>query len=250
MVTAQRAVVPLYGPRGKRVPVHGGCGVLVNLGESLFVLTASHVHASLDAHASGQFLVAISDRFVPLEGRCYRTNSNDSAEDKFDAAILEVEPGEGADLLLPLAFQLTPLDIRTTERTDEYVVFGYPHRDAGKTTGGTVVPRSYWWHGVAVSASQRIELGLDPEPSIAMELHLKSIVSDQGELRESLSPRGASGSGMWAIDGAAPARLEGIFVELRGNYFVATSIRAHLTLIAHYNPGVFNRWWNDPRRFV
>jgi hypothetical protein len=222
----------------------------VNLDDSLFVLTASHVHASLDAHASGQFLAAISDRFVPLNGRCYRTNSHDSDEDKFDAAILEVEPGEGADSLLPLAFRLNPADIRTADQRGEYVVFGYPHRDAEKTTGRTVVPRSYWWHGAAAPASQRIDLGLDPGSSIVMELDLKTVVSDKGELRESVSPRGASGSGMWAIEDAAPARLDGIFVELRGNYFVATSIRAHLTLIAHHNPEVFNRWWDDPRRFL
>lgn len=244
------AVVPLYGPRGKRVPVHGGCGVLVTLNASLFVLTARHVQASLDSHARGQFLAAIDGQFVPLNGRSYRTNPTDSTVDTFDAAVMEIEAGPEAEILGSLALGLSPSDVAITPPHGECSVFGYPHRKAEKTTGRTVTPMSYWWHGDAVDADHYAMLGLDAKLNVAMELNLSRVVTEDGDIRQSVAPKGVSGSGMWSLRDKAPPSLRGIFTDARDNLFVGTSIRAHLTLIAKYNSGTFNEWWQDPRPFL
>jgi len=250
LAEARNAVIPLYGPRGKRIPVHGGCGVLINLNENLFVLTASHVHESLDSHAEGQFLAATDGQFIPLNGRSYRTNSIGSEEDIFDAAVLEIEQGAEADLLRPLSLKVVPADIVVGAPTGECVVFGYPHRDAEKTRGRTVTPKSYWWHGSAIAPESYSNLGINPQSHVAMELDLASVITEHGQMQRSLVPKGVSGSGMWSLVESERAQLNGIFVAARDGLFLGTSIRAHLTLIAQHDAAVFDAWWVDDRRFL
>lgn len=240
LAPVRQAVVPLYGPRGKRVPRHGGCGVVVRLRNRLFIFTASHVHLGLEENAVGEILVATATTFVPLVGQCYRTNGLPGQADFLDAAVLDAQGGEGMDALMAIAHVVTRSNVRTMPEADaEIVTLGFPHRDATRTDGGRVVPLRYMWEGPSLEHADYGAIGLRPDHHVTMQLDLEEVVDDKGAAIRSLSPAGVSGSGMWRWLPGQTARLEGIFTDARDGCFIGTHISAHLRLIQKYNPEAF-----------
>lgn len=240
LAPVRQAVVPLYGPRGKRVPRHGGCGVVVRLRSRLFIFTASHVHLGLEENAVGEILVATATTLVPVVGQCYRTNGFATQPDSLDAAVFELTNGECLDALSAIAHPITRASIRAEREAEaDIVTIGYPHRDATRTNGGRIVPRQYMWEGPSMELENYSALGLRSAHHVTMQLDLKQVVSDTGATQRSLSPAGVSGSGMWRWLPDQAARLEGIFTDARDACFIGTHVSAHLILIQKYNPEAF-----------
>jgi hypothetical protein len=240
IATVRQSIVPLYGPRARRVPYHGGCGVVVRLRDRLFIFSASHVHLGLEENAVGEILVATSTTFVPVVGQVYRTNGVATQPDSLDAAVLELTSGEGLEALRAIAHPITRSNIRATPEADaDIVTLGYPHRDATRTDGARVVPLQYEWEGPSLEHAAYSSLGLRPDHHVTMKLDLKQVVSDNGTSHRSLSPAGVSGSGMWRWLPGQTARLEGIYTDARDDCFIGMHVSAHLILIQKYNPEAF-----------
>ena len=231
----RRSVVPLYRPFGQRVPRHGGCAVITNIGDHVFLLTASHVHIGFDGEPTAGIVAAIDGKFVPLTGRVFRTNGG-----PLDAAVFELAANDDSASLRELAIDLAHYHPSAAIEGEEYVLFGYPHRDAERTEGRTVAPLSYWWHGVAAPSERYTALGLRSDFHLAIEMDLDRIVDERGVIRKSPSPAGTSGSALWRLTREGVADLAGIFVEASGGHFIGTHATAHVALVAQYNPAAYS----------
>jgi hypothetical protein len=69
---------------------------------------------------------------------------------------------------------------------------------------------------------------------------LDKLVDPTGIHVQSVRPRGCSGSGLWLLGEQEEPRLAAIFTEIRGEFFVGTSVRTHLGLIWQFAPEVYN----------
>lgn len=238
------SVVPMYVPRNKRVPGHGGCGVLVRLNEQIFIFTASHVHRGMNDDTPGEIQAAIEGRFVALQGRAYRTDPVPDAGDPLDVGVIEVADGEGASILRPFALSLDPAAIRmSVPGGRSALLFGYPHKTAERTQGKTVRPGLRWWHGFTILRKTYAGFGLHHEVHVAMNFDLQESYDEEGRPGRSPSPAGVSGTGLWImIEEDAQPQLVAIFTDARDGLLYGTNIRAHLATIQHRAPEIFSKW--------
>lgn len=240
-----RATVPLYGPRGQRVPVHGGCGVVVSLDEHLFILTAAHVHLGLEENERGQAFAAFDGGLVPIRGRTYRSEPDADREDEADAAVIHLAVDDEVVRLRPAAISLDADCVYEGPQIGEPCALrGYPHRDAARVRGGTVTAKWHTWAGYAAQTEAIDVVSKRSVKQLAMKMPLDDLRDPTGARVRSVSPAGCSGSGLWTLPLDGEAKLAGIFTEVRSQHFVATSIIAHVGLIVRFAPEALD--WDGP----
>ncbi len=232
------AVVPLYAPRGNRVPRHGGCGVVVRLGERVAILTAGHVFDGFAEAANSEILAATHGAFVPLTGSVVRSRGSEGT-DRADAAVIVLDEGLGAARMREFALHWRQVDVPPPPASGaDLLLFGYPHRDAERTRGRLVTPRRYFWEAKAGLAADYVDLGFPPHERVVGHIPISQAVDQHGRVIQSLTPSGVSGSGMW-VHSANPPRLLAIFTDAPGDRFVATPVVVHALLIRRRFPALF-----------
>jgi hypothetical protein len=228
------------------IPEHVGAGVFVSIRGIPFVFTAAHVLDLFDGksiYAAGQGLM------VPLAVVAERTNppaGQPRDADKIDAAVLRVTNDIGSPPGIQF-LDLAQLDIREwMTPAPHYLLYGYPETKtvvelAELKVGGErlqiLVPS-----GTDADA-ERVSVHRDLH--VVFDIDVKRMVSETG-VRAMPSPRGMSGSGVWAIRGLdeprarVEAKLVAIFTEIPHGSRLAVSSRIcyHMELVRAAWPDV------------
>lgn len=235
------SVVPLYCPRGRRVPMHVGCGVIATVGARICILTAAHVHRGIMEHTSGEVFVGALGRMHRVAGEALVSEADPGErEDSVDAAVILLKDDDESEALRPVAISL-----QHDARYDEVEVGrgatlrGYPHNRAERVRGGKIDAQAYLWHGYTANANAVPGLPRSSARRIAIEMPLDQLVDIRGVRGQSVSTAGCSGAGLWHFEPTVRPRLLGIFTEVRGDYFVGTSVRSHLGLLWQHAPYLF-----------
>jgi hypothetical protein len=112
-----------------RAPESVGSGVLVAVGGSRYVFSASHNFDSDHVDKSKAVYAVIGDRFVSLNGEMWRTRPGTSGTDRADLAIipLKLEGAPQGSRFVTLG-EIDPFPNHWDSLpTTAYVAFGFPH---------------------------------------------------------------------------------------------------------------------------
>ena len=199
-------------------------GVLAILGDSYYILTASHVTDYL--HDDQQLYLRIQKGYVSVVGDLRDTDIEESGG--IDLAYIRLDEKIVPDLLK--AYQFLPLSKfrRHLKLLDaaQYCIIGFPVKNQKKVDGKLLTGAS-----VYVVQPSHIKVykhyGFNEESSIIMEFKGKGADLKTGELKKIKSDfYGLSGCGLWLIilehDGktyTSDFRLIGIMTEFRKDKF-------------------------------
>ena len=231
--------LPLYLPKKlKGEPELIATGVLLSIGECVFLLTAAHAIEHFNGYP---ILLPIGGRFVPVSGESYRTKlprSGTHQDDLLDAAVLRID-GDAQATLRQFCLTINDLYPITQAHDLAFCVAGYPVK-ASRREGRVLIHnlRVGVLNGQPIALYEK--LGLRPAEHIVMEFG-KRIVASEGTA-QAPALRGMSGGGVWILPALEkshlPKKLIGIFIEARKTRAVAvgTSVAAHISLISQYHP--------------
>jgi len=241
------AVVPVLLQRNPNAQAeHIASGVLIQICNEVFFLTAAHV---MDRDSEGELLIPGKTVFIPLTGnfsKMHLPSSGLRLDDKFDVAYCCLE-SECVSELHP--------DCRILQRDDVslegappsrrvYTVCGYPWRRT-KTRGRSIDTLLTTLQGYEVGTDVYEKLGLSRQHSIVLWINRKRMMS--ARLKRTVtppSPAGMSGGGFYFLEsdgqrGSMPRfRLAGITTTFHRDksLLVATRLRVFVDCIFHNRP--------------
>lgn len=229
-------------------PQHFGCGVLIKVAESHFLLTAAHV---ADERHTSTLLIPSTSGFVNLYGEFVENRlppSKCRTDDPTDVCVV----GLPEDLVIRLHDELVFLNREDCDLFDEtrsgdaYTMIGYPARKSS-VRGDTAFTEQFSLSGSGVVDFSFDKFGLDPQKHLAIQHRTKKAVQFSTMLKvQSPHPEGMSGGGIfaWSKDLPKPSalaqpKLVGILTEYHQsrNVFIGTRLSSHLMAIR----------WSDPK---
>jgi hypothetical protein len=240
------AICPIFRQTDEG-PEQIGSGVLLQVADAHFLLTAAHV---TDERRTKPLLIPAKTGFVNLFGLFIESpmpHLGSRKDDKLDVAVVKLSQ----DLVARLHDHLLFLDhgdcnlADVTEPKDVYTIIGYPAKKSG-IDGNAVVTDQFSLSGDGVLDYRFEELGLDPRRHIIVQLRMKRTIHYSNMLkRQPPHPEGMSGGGIFAWDKALPElsalgqpKLVGILTEYHQhkNVFVGTRLHAHVMAIHKSDP--------------
>lgn len=241
------ATIPICRRVGRRVPIPAGSGVLFQIEQHRFLLSASHV---FDPTIPPSPLWAIANtHFVNLTGSVWRTRTRagSNTEERADVAVVPLGPAVG-DKWSGCRF-LHPADLDPFVRAEEaepttgFLAMGYPD-----TKQPRALRNSSYAPYVHHFVSHREPIQADNDFGGHQELHI-AIGFDRTDFagvntpQQLPLPRGMSGGGLWRIprlftSAHLKAVLVGILIEHRSTHelILATRISELLVGIANRAP--------------
>lgn len=245
-----RAVIPLFLAPEDRVNcvTQVASGVLLCLGDEIFVLTAAHVVDELDG---GSLLLPGSEHLRELEGTFHRVPVTPGAarhDDRIDFGFLRLAPELAAGLhpsFEPLRWEDLGL-FETLTEGDLYSFAGYPASRA-RVRAHMAESELFQYTGGAASDAVYGEIGFDPSLHIAMMFDVDGCVV-AGRVQATAHPRGMSGGAIFSWPKTArdlpirsrPQRLVGIVhtYRKRPGCMVGTRINGYVAAILRKYPHV------------
>ena len=240
------AICPIF-VQTKSGPEQIGSGVLLQVGEGYFLLTAAHV---TEQRRTNLLVIPSKSGFVNLFGLFSASPlppSGSRKDDKSDVAVVRLSQ----DLVDRIHEDLLFLDhddcdlSDITKPNDVYTLIGYPSKKS-RTADNAVTTGLFSLSGDGVMDKRFDELGLDPRRHVVVQLRMKRAVHYSNMLKtRPPHPAGMSGGGVFAWSKALPKlsalaqpRLVGILTEYHEhkNVFVGTRLSAHLMAIHQSDP--------------
>lgn len=237
---AANATVALFNASERGGPSHVGCGVLLAINSSRFILTAAHVVDDLDPKGT---LLMGEGAFVPFSGQIRYNALQDCQsrkEDTIDVAVILLAPQCNA---IPGKTPLTIGDLNVRDwmqPAPNHMLLGFPESktrvDAQLRTVKAGLVRLI---SGTVPASERTSTsGLSDREHVV-------IAADRSEVMGDFGPRtppkfdGMSGCGLWSLRNdndlrmAQDSRLVAVFTEVANRHRVAVGTRVffHIELI-------------------
>jgi rhamnose transport system permease protein len=223
-----------------------GSGVLLQIGNKRFLLTAGHV---LDRANEGLAYIGLPRGYLQITGAFKATTPPDGNrnEDRVDLGFIALDEHVANAIAETYAFLfIHNLDVLDDGREGtHYVVNGCPWKKV-KKDGKTLRPQMYELRLTGRSHNDYPALGLSPERHIAMEFDRKKMTNGFGRRVESPKLSGVSGGPVWKMVSVAhpsgkPAltkRLVGIVIEHHETQrtLIATRILGVLAGIGHTFP--------------
>lgn len=242
------AVCPIFRD-AKAGPQQIGSGVLLQVAEAYFLLTAAHV---TDERRANLLLIPAKEGFVNLFGLFLESpmpSSGSRNDDKRDVAVVGLSHDLVARLHDDFLF-LGHSDCDLADATnagDVYTVVGYPARKSG-IEDNAVVTDQFSLSGEGVMDRRLEQLGLDSRRHVVVQHRMKRAVHYSTMLKsQPPHPEGMSGGGIFAWDKALPElsalkqpKLVGILTEYhqQKNVFVGSRLHAHLMAIHQNDPSL------------
>lgn len=207
MVQIHRSIVPFYAEQNGE-PKQCGTGVLLQIADKHFVLTAAHVLDLRHRHnlplgisngVGGHSLIPFQQ--IPITASAI-PESGDRNDDCFDIGVGELPQSIVEELRLGKQFlhlrDIDPYDKQ--ERTSWYFLLGFPSAANPTNVQARVVSYHGFAYGCQLYSGDRGELPrFNRDVEIALDFgHLRKKDED-GNPIEAPPPRGLSGCGIWRL---------------------------------------------------
>jgi hypothetical protein len=230
---------------GKRLPDHQGCGVLLLVGEILFLLTARHVADCFPDN--GPLNVMSEPKWAAFTGARFRALPDDDGVDRFDATVYRFDPDRVTDEMRQRALRPDNLVLHRRAHMPVLSVLGYPASRFKKVKGKTMIPQWYQWVGSRLGNQQLLKQGHRPEVHIGLHYVPDAAHHSDGSPQRGPGTPGVSGSGIWALPPIGQptirghdAVLAGIFTDQipakKPRYLLGTLVGAHVQMILNNHP--------------
>jgi hypothetical protein len=226
-----------------------GSGVLIEIGEEIYLLTAAHV---TDWRDKGILCIPGKSGIKPIAGHVVSLEMPtkiDRQNDKVDISYFRLSH----DLAQDLHDEAKPIvreDMNLTESLiegDLYTFAGYPLTKT-KVKTDVVSSEPFFFTGEASSAQKYSTLGYDIHRNIVINFNRKKVKYYDGSQFTAPHPRGVSGGGIfsWPKDFSVRPRMpERLLVGIGHTYherhhcLVGTRINVYLSLIQRNHPSLF-----------
>jgi hypothetical protein len=201
------ATMPFYTMQNNK-GIQCGSGVLLQVGEKHFIVTAAHTFDILTKADLGVGITngVINDKLIELNNITVRTSQTtdpiDREDDPFDIAVLELPGDVGVEVSRGKRFlhlnELDPFD-RQDPRS-WYMVFGYPTAwnpsdDEGKRVHSTACSLNTFLY-----CGERGKLPREcPVTEILMDFKKEHCIPDKEGDPDPPNPNGMSGCGIWRL---------------------------------------------------
>lgn len=224
---------PLLKPCDKTVHEFFGSAVLLQVGDSPFVVTAAHV---IDEAATSAIYIPGSGRLIELKGRGKKIStplSGNRDDDKNDMAFVLLEYGCALEVRRLFGF----LPIQSVDPSDEavdgkaYLFCGFPWRKqrlSNKTRQIVADPCSYRGH--VTRRSSFGTMGFNEDTHILVHCDRRKQTDERGRRTTLVKPSGMSGGPVWAqtlpdASGVAKWRLVGIAMSYHESQHLLVGVR-------------------------
>jgi hypothetical protein len=251
------ATVPLYIGNMENIE-KSGSGVLLEIGDHRFLLTAAHVVDLSAIRGFPPYLAPSTEDAPPIpldEAKIYtspippgvdRDDPNMRDHDPFDVAVCELPPSVAEQIIEPRRFvRLMEIDARTEEIPGFYMVTGYPREFTKANFSYKLLGSKPLPYATVLYQGER-------EPHwgnfIALEYSYQSVDGD-AVVQEMPDPDGMSGCGIWRLAEAnKPAELwnptDARLVAIEHTWskkkraILGTFMRHALSMIYHHYPSL------------
>ncbi len=244
--SAFSSVIPLFRFKEQQMEQYAS-GVLLEIAEVLFLLTAAHV-----VRKENNIFVPTKDEIKPIKGICRFTLQEDCSFDNIDFAYIKIEnklAKELKDYFIPLT--QNDIDLSDIPQPNDFYVFtGYPYRKSKNIDN--MFETDFFEYVGPYTADKSIydQKHCDIQNNIIIRFNLKQTTTRNGDnLKAVVSPEGISGGGVFSfskdkkrfIKGDSSTKLVGIAHEHDGQkkIFIGTSILFCLNYIANFESEIF-----------
>jgi hypothetical protein len=174
-----------------------GTGVLVAIGDSHLLLTASHVVKPYVGDSTGLLIPVEDNEGVSLAGELNWATD----DDRYDIAALRCQP-ELARRLRSAGFTfLTLADVADVvppgPRDGGYAIIGFPAEGAEPVAGGGARPVCHYIGCTAYLESTELLGKFHSDVHIALDFGHEMRDAESGEVGRTVHPRGMSGCSVW-----------------------------------------------------
>ncbi|EMM77604.1 hypothetical protein LEP1GSC040_1745 [Leptospira santarosai str. 2000030832] len=230
-------------------PHYVGTGILLNLLDRHFILSAAHV--LLDN--SNNILIPINGDLVQIDEEIKGTSipkNKTRNEDRFDVAVLELnnstsEQIKNENLFLNLndcLFQPLP------ESKNIFLLSGFPYTNVGRKSKPNKIvaePYGYWDTNMQISNTDFINTKTDHRTHILIPYDRKNLFKFETGKVTGKNLEGMSGSGIWCISNSlidsemrsSQRKLAGVFIEHHSEnlkLLVSTKIEVVFEMMRHF----------------
>ena len=228
-----------------KAPVHIGSGILLQIKNKIFILTAAHV---VDDTISREILIPTQDGLIPFQGIVSYfplPNNENRDDDIIDIAFYQFDSTwkyEFESSYKPINI----IDINITDQAyeyDNYSFIGFPYRKS-KIRGNNYEGKLYKYPGGHISTGGISINGFNPEANIVIHFDRKKVITDDNFKGILPLPHGISGGGIFAHpkdksqDDKEKLKLVGIahtYIESK-KIMIGTSINFLLSSLFKHNP--------------
>lgn len=264
--TVEKAIVPIYDlpkvkahQRKKRKLEQIGSGILLNIKDNYFVLTADHVFESI-----GSYALAISgltgEIIKQFKGERYTSNNPKNAQkDIYDAFVYHIQDNL-PDSIKKIAITLDQIDLSIEDENKPiYLVSGFRVSDSN-TEGNVVSTKRKAYPSIEVEDEYYDMFNFPKESHIVLAYDNQILID--GNWQVSPKPRGMSGGGIMKVKGTKTSsllnlnnvfeqKLTAIIIEHhkgihnKPGVLVGTRLNVHLGLIYQFNKELFNDFLDE-----
>lgn len=234
-------IIPIIINENK--PEHIGSGILLNIKDNIFILTAAHV---IDEKKEDILLIPTTKGLIKFEGIItnFEVPNNESREDDIiDIAFLKFDSSWSYDFDL----NLKPINIENINITDKsyetdiYSYIGYPYRKS-KIKEGMFIGDLYQYTGGYISDNDFDKSYFNKETNIVINFNRKKVKDINNNMFP--LPHGISGGGIFVHpkdkkqNPEQKLKLVGIchtYLENK-NIMIGTSINFLISSLLQFNP--------------
>lgn len=243
-----RYIVPICEDDGtdRNWPTVHGTGLLVNIGEFSFLVSAAHV---FDPLKRGRDLYFYSDVRTKChlagQARLTPTPAGGRQDDRFDIGVFKLS-NNARPPYLPIEKFALPSDLlfpwQKPRHQQTYLITGFPATKSKVDLKRNEFQSEPFVHiATSLSTTEYTQMGISPETHIALKF-AKKVIGKRGQLQMPPTPNGLSGSPVWLInasdfanDGSHSSVVGILTTHKRGSRaLIATDIAAACQLMKEF----------------
>lgn len=219
------------------IPEANGSGVLIEVKNQKFLITAGHILASTIPENIG---IMIDDTFYILNGIVEYINPNESdVANKIDIAVWKLDEEVVKNLSIKYSFfQYEDIEFNHKVSTEpRYLIVGFPWRNTVRKKGSQSLTVSPLVFLTEISNKKLYKtLKFDQRTNILLDYRQKKVKNiKDGMVQTHKSPQGISGCGVWYlpeffIEGNPKPKLVGQIIEQDKYKTILISTRIHLAM--------------------
>lgn len=240
------AVIPIFRVRQNRFPESVGSGILMTIGDNLFLISAAHVLDCPDP-----LLIPCDDRLVELRGSGRISVSPESGRknDLHDSGFICIEPTLAARLL-DSSYCLSAGEIEMSDETEDgdlYVFSGFPWTEQRPDpVQSSTFSTRFCFAGPTADLRSYRKAGVSRNTHIAVKTSADNFRTKLGKMIPCKSMEGVSGGAVFKLYFHPPnhlfVKLVGIIIEQhkRLGCFVAIRVNGVIETIRAEYPAIAN----------